>query len=193
MEERQEYKSIMGRRVILVVPIVFIVMVAMVMFMFVPMRYQFKVINGELGLWIARGGWLISQQSKAFGTVAVGNADLGSLLDRSFETEMEAVKALSSLVTAGIADREEKLITLEKQIVVLYTDLVAYLGVVKELNLAGKDDNVEVLQDWLNYYMAKLQRTSKVKRVTGSETFPYEMLGRPLEGATGKTVESKMK
>jgi hypothetical protein len=193
MEERQEYKSILGRRVVLVIPVVFIFMAVMVVLMLVPTRYQFKVCNGQLGLWITKGGWLISQQSKAFGTVPVGNADFGNLVDQSFETEIEALKALSSLATTGIKDREEKLIPLEKQIAGLYTDFVAYLRVAQELDLAGKDDNVEVLQDWLNYYMAKLQRASRSKRVTGSETFPYEMVGRSSEGATGKTVEGKKK
>jgi hypothetical protein len=193
MEEGQEYKNVLGRRVILVIPIVFMVMAVMVVLMLVPTRYQFKVSNGQLGLWITRGGWLIAQQSKAFGTIPVGNADFGNLPGQSFETEIEALKALSSLATTAIKDREEKLIPLEKQIAGLYTDLVAYLRVAQELDLAGKDDNVEVLQDWLNHYMAKLQRASKAKRVTGSETFPYEMLGKSSEGATGKTVEGKKK
>ena len=91
----------------------------------------------------------------------------------------------------GIRDRQEKLIPLEKQIAGLYTDLVAYLRVAKELDLPGKDDNVEGLQDWLNYYMAKLEQASKAKRVTGSETFPYEMLNRSSENTTGKSVGSK--
>jgi hypothetical protein len=193
MEEGQEYKNVLGRRVILVIPIVFMVMAVMVVLMLVPTRYQFKVSNGQLGLWITKGGWLIAQQSKAFGTIPVGNADFGNLRGQSFETEIEALKALSSLATTGIKDREEKLIPLEKQIAGLYTDLVAYLRVAQELDLAGKDDNVEVLQNWLNHYMAKLQRAPKAKRVAGSETFPYEMLDRSSDGATGKTVEGKKK
>jgi hypothetical protein len=123
----------------------------------------------------------------------VGTADFENLLNQSFETETEGLKALTSLATAGIKDREEKLIPLEKQIAGLYVDLVAYRRVAKELDLAEKDDNVGALQDWLNHYAAKLQRASKAKGVTGSETFPYEMVGRSSEGATGKAVESKKK
>jgi hypothetical protein len=45
MEEGQEYKSIFGRRVLIVVPIVCIFMAVMVVLMLVPTRYQFKVSN----------------------------------------------------------------------------------------------------------------------------------------------------
>jgi hypothetical protein len=193
MEEGHVYKNLLGRKIIIAVPIIFVVMAVIFMVMELPSRYQFKVTNGQLGLWITSGGWLTTQQSKAFATVPVGNADFGNLLGQSFETEIEALKALSSLATTGIRDRQEKLIPLEKQIAGLYTDLAAYLRVAKELDLPGKDDNEEGLQDWLNYYMAKLQQASKAQRVKGNETFPYEMLNRSSEGATGKTVEGKKK
>jgi hypothetical protein len=191
MEEGHVYKNVLGRRVIIAIPIIFMVMAAIFLLMVVPSRYEFKVTKGHLGLWITSGGWLNDQQSKVFGSVPVGNADFGNLLGRSFETETEALKALSSLTTTGTRDRQEKLIPLEKQIAGLYTDLVAYHRVAKELDLPGKDDNVKGLQDWLNYYMAKL--ASEPKKAAGSETFPYELLDRSSEGTTGKTLEGKKK
>ena len=50
MEEGNAYKNVLGRRVIIAIPIIFVIMAVLFLLMAIPPRYQFKVTNGPLAL-----------------------------------------------------------------------------------------------------------------------------------------------
>ena len=192
MAEKETTKSLLGRGVIIVLPLVIIVMLVLIMF---PTRYYYKVGDGQLTLWVGKLGWLDAQQSKALEPIPVGTADFSDLTQQSFETESEALNAIGSVVMTRIDAAEEKLYPLEKQLADIYKELLGYLKAAQRIGLQDDENEIAVVQGWLDSYQARLkqQHTARAKRITGSETFPYEMVSRPGEKAPAKSesVEAK--
>lgn len=194
MADKETTKSLLGRGVIIVFPLVIIAMLVLIMF---PTRYYYKVGDGQLSLWVGKIGWLDAQQSKALEPIPVGTADFKDLTQQSFETESEALNAIGSLISARIVAEKEKLYPLEKQLADIYKELLGYLKAAQRIGLQHDENEIEVVQGWLDRYQARLQRehAARTKGITGSETFPYEMASRPgktpvkAEVAEGKKAE----
>jgi len=188
MAENEPTKSLIGRGVIIVVPLVIIVMLVLILF---PTRYYYKVSDGQLSLWVGKLGWLDSQQSKALDPIPVGSADFAQLTQQSFETESEALSAIGSLITTRIEEEKEKVYPLEKQLADVYKELLGYLKAAQKIGLQENGDEIAAVEGWLNHYQVRLQQehTARSQRVTGSETFPYEMVSRSAEKGPAKAVE----
>lgn len=188
MAEQQPTKSLIGRGVIIVIPLIIIVMLVLIMF---PTRYYYKVSDGQLSLWVGKLGWLDSQESKALNPIPVGNADFSQLTQQSFETESEALSAIGSLITTRIEEEKTKVLPLEKQLADVYKQLLGYLKAAQRIGLQENADEIAAVEGWLNHYQVRLQQehAAKSRGITGSETFPYEMVSRSGGKGPAKAVE----
>jgi hypothetical protein len=189
MEERQPGRSLIGRGVIIVLPAIIIIMLVFIMF---PTRYYYKVKDGELNLMVGKLGWIDSQRSKALDPIYVGNADFSDLTKQSFETENEALSAISSVIASGIEEEREKLYPLEKQLADSYRHLLGYLRAAQRIGLQHDPAEAQEAQAWLDRYNARIttqqRRETSAKPATQVERSADEAATKPAMQAAGKDV-----
>ena len=189
MAETQPGRSLIGRGVIIVLPVLIIVMFVFVMF---PTRYYYKVKDGELNLMVGKLGWIDSKRSKALDPIPVGNADFSELTRQSFDTENEAFSAISSVIVSGIEEQREKLYPLEKQLADAYRHLLGYLRAAQRMGLQHDSLEAQEAQAWLDRYNARLStqpgRATSSKPVVQSERSADEIPNKPPMKAAGQDV-----
>jgi hypothetical protein len=188
MAERQPGRSLIGRGVIIVLPVIIIIMLVFVMF---PTRYYYNVKDGELNLMVGKLGWIDSQRSKVLDPIPVGNTDFSDLTRRSFQTENEALYAISSVITSSIEEERKKLYPLEKQLADSYRRFLGYLRAGQRIGLEHDPAEAQEAQAWLDLYntriIAQQGRAASPKPIT--QTPPLgEAATKPPMKAAGKDV-----
>lgn len=161
-------KSMLGRGVAIVLPLVFIVILVLVFF---PMRYFYCVDDGKLGLWAGKIGWIDARRSLAVEPFLVENAgDFKDLTAGTFSTEEEAVTALRNFLPNLLEKEQEKVSVLEKELVNPYTLLLGYLKGARSVGIEGLDRRIEGIQNWLSFYSGEPEQKAEEKKTEVGKT-----------------------
>jgi hypothetical protein len=159
-------RHLLGRRVTIILPIAFITIITMALIMRLPVRYHFKVNNGEMTLTEARLSWLGGKQSEAIAPFTVGDADFKELLKNRFDTAEDAIASLREYSVKKLQEHQGKVIALERELVGPYSAYLGYLSGAAGAGVEGVDRDIHVIQEWIDYYREKTQRKSIPMRVS---------------------------
>ena len=151
-------QHLVGRKIVIVLPVILIIAAIIVTFMALPKSYYFTVRGGEL--FLVRGplsNWVVSQRSSALEPFPVKGLDLKGITGVAFKTQDEAMNILSSFFQKRLQGQSEALLVKEKELANAYSDLLRDLTGAKAAGTPGLEKNIEVLKGWLEIYNAKLK------------------------------------
>jgi hypothetical protein len=162
--------NLLGRRILVVLPSVVVLMCVFIAFMAAPLRYYFKVSGGNLYLMAGKLAYLDESRSKAFEPVPVEGMDLKDITSQSFESESAALSSIRE-ESAKMAEAQcLQLMEKEKELVAPYKSLLTSLRIAHSAGAAKYARDVDVLKGWLEMYAektAKMKSAEKPQAVAG--------------------------
>lgn len=161
---RQE--RMLGRRVIVILPIFVALVAATLMYMAMPVRYFFTVQDGEMCMMAGRLSWLGTQRCQVMDPIPVEGMNVESLTTQVFETQADGLAVLRSFFLKRIQHQAQELLPLERELVRPYATLVKDLKGARSAGADGLDRQISVLQGWLDIYAKKSELASEVSGST---------------------------
>ncbi len=158
--------NLLGRRIIIVLPVVLIFMIVFFLFMSLPVRYYYKMEHGQLYLKTAKMGWLDESTSKAFRPVPVEGLGPQDIPTQVFETESEALKALREQFSAAAEKQCLETFELEKNLVKPYQSLLTKFTIAHAAGAAEYGREMMVLKGWLQMHAEKMEKLQTVEQGT---------------------------
>jgi hypothetical protein len=149
-------QRLMGRTIIVVLPIIIIIAVVIATISSLPKNYYFTVRAGDL--YLVRGAmsnWVLSNQTGAFEPFSVKGIDLKGITGVSFKTQEEALRSLRGIFEKRVQEQCAAVLNKEKELVGPYTDLLRDMQGAKAGGVPGLEKNIVVLKGWLDMVHAK--------------------------------------
>lgn len=153
-------QRLIGRKVIIFLPVVAILAAIISTFMLLPKSYYLKVRDGEL--FLVEGylsSWVSSPRSSTMPPFSVKGLDLKGITNVEFETQDEAMDVLRSFFQKRVQAQSEALLVKEKELASAYSDLLRDTTGAKAAGIPGLEKNIEVLKGWLEIYNVKMKST----------------------------------
>lgn len=151
-------QHLVGRKIVVVLPIILILAAIIVTFTVLPKSYYFTVKSGELLL--VRGPvacWVVSERSSALEPFSVKGLDLKGITGVAFKTREEAMEVLAGFFQKRVQEQSQALLVKEKELADAYSDLLRDMTGAKAAGTPGLEKNIEVLKGWLEVYNAKVK------------------------------------
>lgn len=155
------YGNPFGRKVIVALPVIVLVMIALAAFVALPERCYFTVSHGELCLVSGKIGWLYEQQSRAMDPVPVKDLDVQELTSKTFNNESDALAVMKAFFEKRVEEGQATVLPKEKELVNLYRVLLRDMKAAQVAGAQGLDKNIEVLQGWLAAFSKRAEVSVK--------------------------------
>ncbi len=153
-------QRLIGRKVIIILPVIAILAAIISTFMLLPKSYYLKVRDGEL--FLVEGylsSWVSSPRSSTMTPFSVKGLDLKGITNVEFETQDEAMDVLRSFFQKRVQAQSEALLVKEKELANAYSDLLRDTAGAKAAGTPGLEKNIEVLKGWIEVYNVKVKST----------------------------------
>lgn len=158
------HEKVLGRRIVVVLPVMLAIMFSIVLYMSLPIRYYFSVSGGNLCLMAGRVT-MLGARCEALVPIPAKGLNLSNLTDKIFETQGDALAMLRGYFNHRIAQGNESLFAAEAVLADLYTGLLRDMKGAKAAGVEGLDKNINVLQGWLEIHAEKSAQMSNAKSV----------------------------
>lgn len=162
MEEMQggeffRQERLLGRRIVVILPIFIILMVVTFLFVAMPLRYFFVVQDGDLCLMAGRFTSFGAQRTEILEPIPVQGMDLENLLAQTFETRTDAFAMLRGTLMKRVQDQDAQIYSMEKDLAQPYALQLRYLKGARATGTEGLEKRIAVLQGWLDLYGKKAE------------------------------------
>lgn len=161
--------NILGRKIVVVLPVVLILMIIIFLFMSLPLRYYYKVEQGQLYLKAGKLGWVDETRSKAFEPVSVEGLNLKEIPSQVFESEGEALAALRKHFTQAVEEECLQMVDLESELVKHYKSLLTKYTIAHSAGVVKYAREITVLKGWLDMHAEKMQKMHSMEKVPAYE------------------------
>jgi hypothetical protein len=149
-------ERMLGRRVLYVVPVLAVIVMVAFVFMALPVKYYFTVSGGQLCLMSGRM-WVDAQRCQAIDPIPANDLNLQALTSQEFEDQSQALLVLREFFAKRVDEQRQKVSALEKELSAPYNILLRDLKAAKAAGMEGLEKNIQVLQDWTDFYKGQAQ------------------------------------
>mgnify|MGYP000868642170 FL=1 len=151
-------RHLLGRRIIIVLPLIILTIVVLGLAMSLPTRYYFKACDGKIGLRESKVPVLWGMQSQVVQPFAANPANFKELLGKRFDSAEDALTALRECSMAKLEENHDKILDMEAEMIGPYTSYLGYLGGAQAAGVQGFEKEIAALETWLAHIKGREHR-----------------------------------
>lgn len=151
-------RHLLGRRIIIVLPLIILTIVVIGAAMTLPMRYYFKACDGKIALQESKVPFLWGMQSNIMQPFAASPADFRELLGMRFKSPEDALAALRECSMKKLEEVHDKILAMEAEMIAPYTTYLGCLGGAQAAGVQGFEKEIAALDAWLAHIKGREHR-----------------------------------